>query len=44
MAPVSIIGTYQSDFARTLKREGMEIADLVREVAEQTLVNANVDG
>jgi acetyl-CoA C-acetyltransferase len=43
MAPVSIIGTYQSDFARTLKREGMEIADLVREVAEQTLVNANVD-
>ncbi len=43
MSPVSIIGTYQSDFARTLKREGMEIADLVREVAEQTLANANVD-
>lgn len=43
MSPVSILGGFQSDFARTLKREGLEIADLVREVTQQTLASARVD-
>ncbi|MEE3332063.1 MAG: acetyl-CoA acetyltransferase [Myxococcota bacterium] len=43
MAPVSILGGYQSDFARALSREGHEIADLVREVAEMTLDSAGID-
>ena len=43
MSPVSILGGYQSDFARSFKREGLEIADLVREVTEQTLASAGVD-
>ena len=43
MSPVSLLGGYQSDFARVLKREGMEIGDLVREVAENTLAAAGVD-
>jgi len=43
MASVSILGGYQSDFARVLKREGLEISDLVREVAEETLARAGVD-
>jgi len=40
--PVSILGGYQSDFARVLQREGNEIADLVREVVEGTLHAAGV--
>lgn len=43
MAPVSILGGYQSDFARVLSREGEEIADLVREIIEGTLGSAGVD-
>jgi acetyl-CoA C-acetyltransferase len=43
MSSVSILGGYQSDFARVLNREGLEIADLVREVATQTLAAAGVE-
>lgn len=43
MSPVSILGGFQTDFSRTLKREGLEIADLVREVVQGTLASANVD-
>jgi acetyl-CoA C-acetyltransferase len=43
MSAVSILGGYQSDFARTLKREDCEIADLVREVASETLAAAAID-
>ena len=43
MSSISILGGYQSDFSRALKREGREIADLVEEVTEQTLASAGVD-
>ena len=40
---VSILGWYQSDFARNLAREGAEIADLVEEVTRGALDHAGVD-
>jgi acetyl-CoA C-acetyltransferase len=40
---VWILGGYQSDFARNLSREGLDFADLTREVLDQTLVDAMVD-
>ncbi|MFP6627226.1 MAG: acetyl-CoA acetyltransferase [Deltaproteobacteria bacterium] len=38
----SILGGYQSDFARNLVREGRDISDLVGEVVEGTLAGAGV--
>ena len=43
MTSVWIAGGYQSDFARNLTREGLDVADLVREVATGTLASAGVE-
>ncbi|RVW00822.1 acetyl-CoA acetyltransferase [Rhodococcus xishaensis] len=40
---IRVIGGYQTDFARNLTREGLDIADLVREVVEGTLADAELD-
>ena len=40
---VWILGGYQSDFARNLTREGLDFADLTREVVDQTLAAAMID-
>lgn len=40
---VWILGGYQSDFARNFTREGLDFADLTREVADLTLAAAMVD-
>jgi acetyl-CoA C-acetyltransferase len=40
--PVWIIGGYQSDFARNLTKESLEIGDLVRETATGTLAHAGL--
>src|SRR5262245_30840603 len=37
-----ILGGYQSDFARNLRKEGRSIADLVAEVVEETLARSGV--
>ncbi len=39
---VAIIGGYQSDFARNITREGLEISDLVRECVTGTLDDAGI--
>jgi acetyl-CoA C-acetyltransferase len=41
---VWVLGGYQSDFARNLTREGLDFADLTREVVDGTLEAAGVDG
>jgi acetyl-CoA C-acetyltransferase len=41
---VWILGGYQSDFARNLGREGLDFADLTREVVDETLTVAGVGG
>lgn len=41
--PVWILGGYQSDFARTITREGLDVSDLVGEVAQRTLEAAGVE-
>ena len=38
-----ILGGYQSDFARNITREGLEISDLVAECVRGTLADAGVD-
>lgn len=43
MNRTTIIGGYQTDFAKTLAREGHDISDLVREVVIETLASAKVD-
>src|SRR6201996_3590816 len=40
---VWILGGYQSDFARNLTKEGLDFADLTREVVDAALVAAKVD-
>jgi acetyl-CoA C-acetyltransferase len=40
---VWILGGYQSDFARNLTKEGLDFADLTREVVDAGLAAANVD-
>ncbi len=40
--PVWIIGGYQSDFARNLTKESLEIGDLVKETATGTLMAAGI--
>jgi len=40
---VWILGGYQSDFARNLTREGLDFADLTREVVDQTLAATMID-
>ena len=40
--PVWIIGGYQSDFARNLTKESLEISDLVKETATGTLMAAGI--
>jgi acetyl-CoA C-acetyltransferase len=40
--PVWIIGGYQSDFARNLTKESLEISDLVEETATGTLAHAGI--
>ncbi|OBI50676.1 acetyl-CoA acetyltransferase [Mycobacterium kyorinense] len=41
---VWILGGYQSDFARNLTKEGLDFADLTREVVDATLAVAKLDG
>ncbi|HEY7599928.1 MAG TPA: hypothetical protein VH741_08375, partial [Candidatus Limnocylindrales bacterium] len=43
MSVATILGGYQSDFARNLAREGGDLAGLVREVVTGTLSRARVD-
>lgn len=38
-----VLGGYQSDFARNLHREGLDVADLTREVTRGTLEASGVD-
>lgn len=40
---VWILGGYQSDFARNFSREGLDFADLTREVVEATLADSLID-
>jgi acetyl-CoA C-acetyltransferase len=40
--PVWIVGGYQSDFARNLTKESLEISDLVKETATGTLTAAGI--
>ncbi|MDT5408683.1 MAG: acetyl-CoA C-acetyltransferase [Mycobacterium sp.] len=40
---VWILGGYQSDFARNLTKEGLDFADLAREIVDATLVAAKID-
>jgi acetyl-CoA C-acetyltransferase len=40
---VWILGGYQSDFARNLTKEGLDFADLTREIVDATLAAARVD-
>ena len=40
---VWFLGGYQSDFARNLTKEGLNFADLTREVVDAALVAARVD-
>lgn len=40
---VWVLGGYQSDFARNITREGLDVADLVGEVAQRTLEAAGVE-
>jgi acetyl-CoA C-acetyltransferase len=40
--PVWIAGGYQSDFARNLIKESLEISDLVKETATGTLMAAGI--
>lgn len=42
-ANVWILGGYQSDFARNLTREGLDFANLTREVVEATLADSLID-
>lgn len=44
MTGVWILGGYQSDFARNLTREGLDFADLTREVVDHTLAAAKLAG
>ena len=40
---VWILGGYQSDFARNLTKEGLDFADLTREIVDATLIAAKID-
>ena len=40
---VSILGGHQTDFARAIVKEGMDVADLVAEAVQATLVDAGID-
>lgn len=41
-SPLVILGGYQTDFARNLTREGLELSDLMAEVVAGTLADADV--
>lgn len=43
LAPIYILGGYQSDFARHVAREGRDISDLVGEICEATLADAKLE-
>ncbi|MCB0931120.1 MAG: acetyl-CoA acetyltransferase [Mycobacterium sp.] len=43
VANIWILGGYQSDFARNFTREGLDFADLTREVVEATLADSLID-
>ncbi len=42
-AGVTILGGYQSDFATNIKKRGMDVADLTRDVINATLEDAKID-
>lgn len=43
LAPVFVLGGHQTDFARNIAREGLTLADLIRETALSTVQAANVE-
>jgi acetyl-CoA C-acetyltransferase len=43
LAPIYILGGYQSDFSRHLAREGKQMSDLVAEITEATLHDARLE-
>jgi acetyl-CoA C-acetyltransferase len=43
VSPVYILGGYQTDFARSYAREGLDISDMMRESIEGALAISNVD-
>lgn len=42
-SPVYILGGYQTDFARSYAREGLDISDMIRESIEGALAVSNID-
>lgn len=42
-APVWVLGGYQTDFARSYAREGLDISDMMREAIEGALADSGVD-
>jgi len=42
-APVYVLGGYQTDFARSYAREGLDISDMMREAIEGALADSNID-
>jgi acetyl-CoA C-acetyltransferase len=42
-SPVYILGGYQTDFARSYAREGLDISDMMREAIEGALNDSNID-
>lgn len=43
VSPVYILGGYQTDFARSYAREGLDISDMMREAIEGALAVSNID-
>jgi acetyl-CoA C-acetyltransferase len=43
VSPVYILGGYQTDFARSYAREGLDISDMMRESIEGALAISNID-
>lgn len=43
VAPVFILGGYQTDFARSYAREGLDISDMMREAIQGAVADARID-
>jgi len=41
--PIYILGGYQTDFARTWSREGLDFSDMIKEAVEGALADSHVD-
>ncbi|MBL8380018.1 MAG: acetyl-CoA acetyltransferase [Burkholderiales bacterium] len=42
-SPVTILGGYQTDFAKVWSRQGQDISDMIRETVEGTLANCRLE-